>query len=406
LLRLKSGDGVHVYDDEGKRYLDAASGLWNVALGFNNERLLGRMRCQGGTLAYATLFDGSHPWGELLSAKLIALSAGDYHYSYLSTTGSSAIEVALTVAVMHHAIQGRGRKSRFLAFENGYHGCSYLSRAVSGVMQSEIEAWKLDDERCSFVPSPVDESLSLDAISRILLTSGDDIACFVMEPILGSAGVIVPSIDYCRQLSDLCRQHDVLLVADEVATGCGRAGAFFASKLLELRPDIVALGKGLTAGYFPLSATLFSERVLNPMVRTRTPIPYGSTQDGNPIGCALALEVIDLLMDGDLMRRATEIGTSIRRELRRLGGTSISSVRGRGLMIGIELAHAGDKAARYREPEAIAVRHACLREGLLVYHFESGISLFPPLTFSDQDISEMLSVLSCVLSTPSATRTA
>jgi adenosylmethionine-8-amino-7-oxononanoate aminotransferase len=397
-MQLVRGEGCNVYDQAGKRYLDAASGLWNVSLGLAHPELLARMQLQAQTLAYGSLFDSSHVQAELLSERLVGLSNGDFQFVYLSTTGSSAVELALTLALLHHRIEGRTERTEILAFDSGYHGGSFLPRAASGILGRELRQWGLDDARCCFIPSPADEARSLQALAEAFALRQGRIGCFIMEPILGSAGIVIPSTAYGQRVTELCKAHNVFLIADEVATGGGRCGSFFASNLVGLGPDILVLGKGLTAGYFPLSATMFSERVLDPFIRNQIPIPGGSTQDGNPIGCALAMGTLDLIRDRGLLQRAAAAGMSIRRQLRSLiGASAVRQVRGEGLMIGIALGHNSDSSGTYHEQEAARVRESCRQEGLLVYHFDSGISLFPPLTITDAEISEMLSILTQVL---------
>jgi adenosylmethionine-8-amino-7-oxononanoate aminotransferase len=269
-------------------------------------------------------------------------------------------------------------------------------------MQRELKDWGLALPQFESIPSPVREAASLDALSTLLSTQGEQFACLLLEPILGSGGIMVPSPDYCGAISRLCREHDVLLIADEVATGGGRCGAFFASKLLGFDADIIALSKGLTAGYFPLGATLFSQRVIEPLSARGVAIPYGSTQDGNPVGCAAALATIATIMESDLMRRATEVGDGIQAALREMVGTCVvSQVRGKGLMIGIELAHQGPIPRPFSEDESAKVRQECREEGLLVYHFDAGISLFPPLTIADAEVGDMIQILQYVLSSQS-----
>jgi adenosylmethionine-8-amino-7-oxononanoate aminotransferase len=399
-LRLVRGEGSYVYDSAGRSFLNATSGLWNVALGHGNPRLVQRMQQQLQEMAYAPLFDGTHAPAEALAAKLVALSGGAMRHVYLSTTGSSAVEVALRVARLHHRVRHAPDRRRILSFDRAYHGCSWMNLSASGIVRGDMERWDALLPDFQHIPSPVDEALSLAALEDVLARDAAHVACLIMEPILGSGGIIVPSTDYCRAVTALCRRHGVLLVADEVATGGGRCGAMFASTLLGLEPDVITLSKGLNSGYFPLGATLFAAHVVDPICDAGAPLQYGSTQDGSPLGCAATLATLEQVIEDGLAERAATLGAWLRDELRPLvGHTPVSDVRGLGLMIGIELRHAQPTPRPYTDLEAFKVRQRCQDEGLLVYHFESGLSLFPPLTLSDQEAADLVDILRDVLTT-------
>lgn len=395
---IEAGDGAYVIDAGGRRYLDAAGGLWNVSLGLGNAALVNDVRKQLETLAFASLFHGSHRAAEALSDKLVALSGGRMGQVYLSTTGSSAVEVAVQAARLYHRARQQNAKRCILSFDLAYHGGSAVARSASGVLQVELgEPVEMLPEFVH-LPSPLDETASLAALRAYLARDGASAAALLMEPVLGSGGIIVPSKHYCEAVSRLCAEHDVLLIADEVATGVGRCGAMFASDLVGLTPDIITLSKGLNSGYGPLGATLFSEVLTHTIARAGLVLHYGSTQDGNPLGCVAALATLRTIEQQQLLARAQVLGNEISTRLRELVGASVvHEVRGMGLMIGIELAH--QNGAPFSAEEAGQVRALCKDAGLLVYHFQSGISLFPPLTMSDDEAFELTDILTEVLST-------
>lgn len=399
-MRIRKGDGSVVADTDGREYLDAAGGLWNVSLGLANGELIERMHEQLRTLSFSSLFHTTNAPAELLCERLLALTGGAMRMAYLSTTGSSAVEVALRVARLHHAASGRPDKRRILSFDIGYHGCSGLGVCASGILAGEYTRYEQLLPDFQAIPSPVDEAASLAALGKVLHEEAGQVACLIMEPIVGSGGIIVPSPGYCREVSRLCRAHGVLLVADEVATGGGRCGAMLASPLLGLEPDIVTLSKGINSGYFPLGATLFSSAVVEPIRARGIPFQYGSTQDGNPVGCVAALATLDQIERHGLDARARELGARIQEALRDNPATPVvREVRGLGLMIGIELAHLGAGGKPFSPAESGEVRHLCQDAGLLVYHFDSGISLFPALTMSDAEADSMVDIIGEVLAT-------
>ena len=397
-LRLVRGSGAYVSDASGRQYLNATGGLWNLSLGLGHERIIRRVESQLRELSYGSLFESSHSPAEQLAARLVEKSAGAMAVAYLSTSGTAAMEVAMRVARLHHRAAGRHAKRTILGFDRAYHGCSAMTLSASGIVAAEMAGWEEALPDFQLLPSPKDEQSSLQALADLLAAKSGSIACLVMEPILGSGGVIVPSREYCVELNRLCREHDVLLVADEVATGGGRCGAMFASSLLGLEPDILALSKGLGAGYLPIGATLFTGKVCEPLRKAGVPLQFGSTQDGNPAACAAALEALDIFEEQDLFGRARLLGDRIRQGLAPLlASGAIRQVRGLGLMIGLELADTDSPDSACSESAAAQMRARCLQEGVLVYHFDGGISLFPPLTITDEEADDLVEMLSFVL---------
>lgn len=397
-LMADRGDGCTIVDTAGREYIDAAAGLWNVALGLGHRKILAAMQEQAERLAYCGLFDSRHGPAEQLASRLVELSDHRMRCAYLSTTGTSAVEVALRVARTYQRACRRPNKTRIVSLSEAYHGCSWMNLSASGSMHAEMAEWEqpLSDFIC--ISSPPDEARSLDELQHLIAAGQKSIAAFILEPILGTGGVVIPSRDYFAQVQLICRKADILLIADEVATGCGRAGAMFASYELGLEPDIIALAKGLAAGYFPVGATLFSAQVVEALRAANAPVLFGSTQDGNPIGCAVVLAVLDLIEREGLVERARTLGGRVRASMQPLvGETVLAEVRGSGLMIGLQLAHLDAERTPFAEAEALEVRRQCAEAGLLVYHFRSGVSLYPPLTISEDEVDDMIDILTSVI---------
>jgi adenosylmethionine-8-amino-7-oxononanoate aminotransferase len=398
-LRVARGQGSLVYDDAGREYIDAAAGLWNLGLGLGNKGILKAMAEQGEALAYFGLFDATHGPAERLAALLVQLTESRMGHVYFSTTGTSAIEVALRTARTYQRAAGRPGKIRILSYDEGYHGCSWMNLSSSGSMHAEMNGWEdpLPDFRT--IANPADEARSLAELRRAVEEEGDRLAALLIEPILGTGGIIVPSPGYFSELAAICREHDILIVSDEVATGCGRTGAMFASYQLGLEPDLIAVSKGLAAGYFPIGATLIRGAIVETMRSAGAPILFGSTQDGNPIGCAAALAALNQILSENLHVRAAEIGARIKEGLQPLVGSSVlGEIRGLGLMIGLDLTHTGAVPRPFSEQEAAQARALCADSGLLVYHYRSGLSLYPALTISEEEVDDMIDILTSVIS--------
>ncbi len=395
-FQLVKGEGSRVFDRFNRRYLDAVSGLWNTSFGLSEKRILERMQDQMERLAFSSLFDSSHTSACILADRLVDLTDGAMDFVYLSTTGTSAVENAISTCLLRHFLKTSRKSGRILAFEDGYHGSSLLARSASGIVRNEIIALDHVNHVFEFIPNPKDEVRSLSALREILSRGRQDIAGFLFEPVLGSAGVIVPSESYAHEISKICQENDVVMIADEVATGFGRCGSFFASFQLGFQPDIITLSKGLTAGFFPLGATLFKRSVLEPLSAAQVQLPFGSTQDGNPIGCAAALATIELLSDQDFVAQSLLSGNALLRGITDIADRNgISEARGMGLMLALDF---GPRLDGQDAQHVNRIRKACREEGLLVYAFETGISLFPALNSSSDDIDEMLEILDSVLS--------
>lgn len=398
-LRVSRGHGCTMVDENGRSYVDAAGGLWNLSLGLGQERIIAAMQRQAEQMAYCGLFDTRHSPAEALAERLVSLSDGLFAAAYFSTTGTSAVECALRLARTYQKAKYGRFKGTILNLAGSYHGCSWMNLSASESMVAEMEGWEESLPGFKTIPGPSDEEASLTALEQAINDSPEDVACLIMEPIQGTGGVIVPSRSYMEGVQSICRAADVLIIADEVATGCGRTGRMFTSPALGLEPDIVTLAKGLTAGYFPLGATLVSDRVVSTLRSAGAPTLFGSTQDGNPIGCAVALEVIDMIADEGLCDRASEVGDWFRDGLSHLVGTcALSEIRGMGAMLGLALVHPFD-GQPYSEAEAAGVRRLCQEEGLLVYHFAEGISLFPALSMDREEAEDAIDMLSAVLPT-------
>ncbi|KQQ32685.1 hypothetical protein ASF61_14185 [Duganella sp. Leaf126] len=395
-LRLRASAGLVVTDDRNIEYLDCASGLWNMALGGAHDAVTGAIARTLSQLGYATLFDTSHDYAEQLAEALLDRCAMPGGAVYLSTTGSSAVETALRLACLYQERSGRAGKRAIVSFDDSYHGGSWLAALAGGLLQAELApSEQLAPSLFRRIPGPRDEAASLAALAALLAADGAALAAMIVEPVLGSAGVIVPSAAYWAAVQQLCRQHDVVLIADEVATGAGRCGTFLASQALGLQPDIVTLSKGLNAGYLPLGATVLGAP-LAAVFRGAVPaVAMGSTQDGNPLGCSAALATQQFIDQHDVLAGVLRKGQVIRTALAGRAYPCVAEVRGLGLMIGIALRHAGGQP--FTAAESQQVRAELKENGLLVYHFDGGISLFPALTISEHEIDDMLDLLDTVL---------
>lgn len=396
-FKIVRGNGIYVTDSTGREYVNGAGGLWNLTLGLGNDFIVERIQRQVFDMSYASLFDSTHSPAEQLAKKLISLTKNKMAKVYFSTTGTTSVEVAFRVAKLHYRSKKAYNKIGIVSFDESYHGCSIMNLSASGLEQFELDKWDRKLKDFYQVNSPRDEARSLQEIEALFKAKSNFIACFIVEPILASAGVIEPSEDYCKKLNALCTEYDVLLIADEVATGGGRCGDMFASYLIGLQPDIITLSKALNSGYYPLGATLFNDKVISPIDKVNAPILYGSTQDGNPVGCVAAMATLEYIEQENLIQHALEIGEYIYEKLSQFIGVShLKAIRARGLMIALEFADPQTGELITME-QSSKIRESCKDEGLLTYHFENGISLFPPMTMTREESEDVIDILTTVL---------
>jgi len=415
-ITIVRGEGVRVWDRDGREYISATGGLWNVSCGFNRPEIVTAIVDQVHRLPYGTLFRfGNEPALEL-AQRLVEVLPGDLTRVFLTTSGAGAVDTALKIVRRYFRLLGRPDKRDVVCLSRSYHGTSIGSMAVTGEDLEQGE-YGVDrrDVRVVGTPDPVGCSLCgqgdpcvgqcAEELFAVIERDAGRIAAVIVEPVLGSAGVVPVPIPVLTTLQTLCTAHDVLLVIDEIATGFGRTGRMFASEHAGLEPDLVTMSKAINSGYLPLGATAVSEEVYDVFARSRTVFSHGETQAGNPVACAAGVATLDVLAKDDLVLRAAEMGGHLSRGLHELRRQhwQIGAVTGRGLMIGVRLV-ADERDGRplgFRDVQRVVARMA--GEGLLVHPAPTGFSLFPPLVIGRDDVDVVLSVIDRVLGADGAT---
>jgi adenosylmethionine-8-amino-7-oxononanoate aminotransferase len=396
-ITIVRGEGVHVYDEDGREYISANSGLWNVACGFRRREILDAITEQMERLPYGTLFRFGNEPALRLARRLIDVLPGDLTQVFFSSSGAAANDTALKLARRFHRLEGRPDKRLVACLSKSYHGTSIGAMAVTGEDLEQVEYGIGRDDVC-VVPTPGHDGTGPEQLGALFAEHGDRLAAFILEPILGSAGVIPLPEAYLHEAQRLCRRHDVLLIVDEVATGFGRTGALFASEHFGLEPDLMTMSKGINSGYLPLGATAISTRVHRAFAERGAVFAHGETQAGNPLSCAAALATLDVIEADDLVTRAAGVGAHLERGLRSLQRhPHVGDVRGRGLMLGVELVRDQASGAPVPFGTVLATLERCAREGLIVHPAPSGFSLFPPLVLDEDDADRIVETLDGVL---------
>ena len=412
-LIICQAQGIEVADSAGRKYLDAIGGMWCVTVGYGRQELIDAMRAQAQKMPYFTPFgDVSNEPAAELAALLAALSPADLNRVHFTTGGSTAVESAVRIAHYYFASRGRPEKHHVLSRVDAYHGSTYLAASLSGKAADRTHfhyesGWVHHLESPGFDPDNSAVSAAerlgqlVDGMAAAIAGIGaENIACFIAEPVLASGGVLVPPPGYHEATLELCRRHDILYISDEVVTGFGRLGHFFASQArFGIVPDIVVTAKGLTSGYQPLGAVLISDRVADGLVEAADPanpvFSNGFTYSGHPVACAAAIANIEVMTREDICGHVREVGPYFVERLRELRAVPIvSAVRGDHLMACVECQVPGEAGPTPRN-QALAHRVdiACERSGLLVRPYENLCIMSPPLIVTKGEIDRIVGIL-------------
>jgi len=393
---IDHAEGHELVDVDGHRYIDAISSLWVNTLGHRVPELDEALREQLDRVAHTTLLgNGNRVVVELAEALARVVPVDGPHFLFASD-GAAAVEQALKIAFQYWANRGVEGRSSYLAFGGAYHGDTIGSLSVgAGGFGTDV----FDPLRFPVVRAPgFGESGCFETTAAMVSEHASELAAVVVEPLVqGAAGMQLAPLDAFATLADACRDHDVLLICDEVATGFGRTGTLFASEQCGLRPDLLCLGKGLTAGYLPQSVTVASQRVfdafLGPDLGERT-LYHGHSYGGNALACAVALRHLELLEERDVLAnvrtRAAQLGELLDARVAPL--PAVGEVRRRGLMVGVELAPAVDGLRWGRRVCAAAVAR-----GVLLRPLGDVVIVMPPLTITADEVTRIVDVLAAAI---------
>ncbi|MBX3026780.1 aminotransferase class III-fold pyridoxal phosphate-dependent enzyme [bacterium] len=409
---IEQAAGCHVTDETGRRLLDGLAGLWCVNVGYGRREIADAVHRQMASVCYyPSFFNTTTEPTILLADKIAAAAPPGLGKVFFSNSGSEANETALKLIRAYHKLRGRPGKTKILTRSFSYHGVGLATTSMTG-LPTCTEPFDLPLPGFLHVPGPhpygVDSDLSPAAFAahclaeteRVIAREGaDTIAALFAEPVQGAGGVIVPPPGHLRALRDLCRRHDILFVADEVITGFGRLGAWFASVLWDLEPDLLTLAKGITSGYVPLGATLVSEAMTEVFERGGY-LAHGFTYSGHPVATAAGLANLEILERERLIERVRDdVGPYFQQRLRALAGHPVvGEIRGEQLIGAVDLLPRGGRSARQTPPvlgaRAVALARA---EGLIVRGIRDLIAIAPPLIVSREEIDFIFATVGRVL---------
>ncbi|MER9962767.1 aspartate aminotransferase family protein [Mesorhizobium sp. M0045] len=405
---LKSAKGATVTDASGKTLLDGFAGLWCVNIGYGQESVIEAAAKQLRELPYATGYFGlgSEP-AIRLAARLAELAPGNLNHVYFTLGGSDAVDSTIRFIRYYYHAKGTPQKDQFISVEHGYHGSSTAGSGLTAIpafhagfgvpydWQHKIPSHYAYRNPVGSDPQAIIGASVAALRAKIAELGAGRVAAFYAEPIQGSGGVLVPPTGWLKALHAVCKEHDILFIADEVITAFGRTGPLFACEEDEVVPDFMTTAKGLTSGYVPMGAVFMSDHVYNTIAdgAGKAAVGHGYTYSAHPVSAAVGLECLRLYEDG-LLENGRKVGKRLMEGLRSLADHPlVGDIRGRGMLAAIELVT--DKARKTPLPAAAdpgrRIFERAWANGLVVRAFNSGILGFaPPLCCTDDDIDGIL----------------
>ncbi len=405
---IERGEGLYLYDIEGNRFLDGISSWWCCNLGHSHPELVDSIKRQAAVLQHSILGNLTHPYAIELAARLVNLFPTSDRRVLFAGDGASAVEAALKVAVQYWYAVGKPERSKFVSLVNDYHGDTLGAVSVgfvesfhkqfAGVVSPSFQAESPCCKACGW--GKTEETCNLEcfaSMQSIFNAHAEELAAVIVEPLCqGASGMRIYTSKYLAALGNLCREHDVLLISDEIAMGYGRTGKMFAFEHAGIDPDIVCCGKGMSGGYLPISATVVKKRVYDAF----TDYPedntfyHGHTFAGNPIASAVGVTVLDIYERESIVAQAQEKGAVLAREMARFAALDcVDNVRCLGMIAAVEL-HEQSLQPNYAgrtHPEAI--KRELLANSILVRPLGRVVYIMPPLIIPENLLCETVRCL-------------
>ena len=411
------GDGIYLFDTTGKKYIDGSSGAVTASIGHGVTEIIEVITEQAKKVSFVYRSQFTSEPSEELATKLSQLAQGDLNYSFFVNSGSEATETAMKIAIQYWQERGIKGKNKILSRWMSYHGITIGALSMSGHSSRRARFVSILEDYPSVSPPycyrcPYDSSFpscSLKCATELELAikriGSENIAAFIAEPIVGAAaGAIVPPEGYYEKIREICDKNEILFIADEVMSGMGRTGRMFAMEYWDTKPDIVTIGKGMSAGYTPIAAAIVSDQIIETISKGSKLIMSGHTYSANPQSTAIALAVIQYIEKNNLVKNAEKNGRYLLNKLRNLRKLYpiIGDVRGMGLLIGVEFVSDFLKKLPFSREVALTsmVIEKAQKNGLLLYPSATGIEgvggdailIAPPLTITTEQIDELVKI--------------
>jgi beta-alanine--pyruvate transaminase len=408
---LARAEGMYYWDTSGREVLDGVAGLWCVNAGHGRREITEAVTKQLATMDYAPTFQMGHPIAFELANRLAKIAPPGLDRIFFTNSGSESVDTALKIAIGYHRARGAGQRTRFIGREKGYHGVGFGGMSVGGMVNNrkffgssmlpgvDHMSHTLDLEHNAFSRGlpPWGAHLANELERLIALHDASTIAAVIVEPISGSAGVVLPPAGYLKRLREICDKHDILLIFDEVITGFGRVGKPFASLAFEVTPDLMTTAKGLTNGALPMGAVFAQRKIYDAFMQgpeNTIELFHGYTYSAHPVACAAALATLDVYANEGLLTRAASLSSHWENAVHSLRGLPhVIDLRNYGLIGAVELeARQGKPGARGFE-----VFLKCFERGVMVRQTGDTIAMSPPLIIEGKQIDRLVETLGAVI---------
>jgi adenosylmethionine-8-amino-7-oxononanoate aminotransferase len=411
---IVKGDGCYVWDDAGKRYLDGLSALFCVNIGHGRQDVAQAGADQAAELGFFTNWSYAHPPAIELAAKIAELAPGDLNRVFFTSGGSEAVEAALKMSRQYHKLRGNMNKTKIIARDIAYHGCTLGALAATGITAMRVPFEPFTPGGCHvpntnlyrMAPGQGVETLAEAVRERIEFEGPETVAAVIMEPVQNAGGCFTPPDGYFQRIREICDQYDVLMISDEVICSWGRLGEFFGAQRFGYQPDIITTAKGITSAYAPMGAAIVSDKVFEPFAQGNSSFLHGVTFGGHPIASAVALANIAVFEEEGILENVREHEGAFRAMLESLRDLPIvGDVRGAGYFHAIELVRDRETKQTFSDEESESLLRGYLStalfdRGLICRADDRGdpvIQLSPPLIAGPEQFEEIESVLRPVL---------
>lgn len=407
---ITKGEGSWLIDSDGNRYLDGVGAIWTNVHGHCHPYINAAIKGQVDRLEHSTLLGLASEQPALLAKRLVEIAPEGMTKVFYSDNGSTAVEIGLKMAFQYWRHLGQAEKSKFISFKNAYHGDTVGAMSIGGIdiyhevfrplLFPTIQAPSTYCYRCELCKEQDSSACRMECLTeleQLMEAHAHEVAGLIIEPLLqGAGGMIVQPAGFVRKVRELCDRFDILLIADEVAVGFGRTGAMFACDRESVTPDIMALSKGITAGYLPLAATLTTQKVYDAFLGEYSELKtffHGHTFTGNPIACAAALASLELFENDSLLESLTLKISTLTDKLAVIAELAhVGDVRQCGMIAGIELVR--DKLSKepydWAERVGMTVCREARKHGIFLRPLGNVIVLFPPLSISQDELEFLL----------------
>ena len=416
-LILESGSGATVRDLAGRTYIDALSALWNVNIGWGRAELADAAAEQMRKLAFESAYGGfGHRPGIELAERLAQLTPGDLEVTFFASGGGEANDTAYKLVRLYWKLRGEPERVKIVSRHRDYHGSTMGATSATGLPLFWKDMGPLPE---GFLHAPAPHPYRYDGdssaagehyaneLERVVTEAGaGTVAAVIVEPVQGAGGLIVPPPDYLRRVRDICDRHGLLMISDEVITGFGRTGRWFAAETYDFEPDLLLFAKGVTSGYLPLSGVVLSRQVHDVLRGLGGILPHGITYSAHPTACAVALRNLEIIETEGLVARAAAAGDRLLSAMRRLDRHEIvGDIRGCGLMGGIEIVRDRGTKEPFDPQLGVARRVSMemLELGVIARPLTGDVvALSPPFVITDDQIEQVVDAMDRALETVSA----